>query len=141
LPKLVCRSCGQGVYTTAPFEQLFADERRCPRCGQLLFNDRRSGGMRRKAQRRRPPEVDATLTAAAPTNGAPTNGSPGNGDAGNGSAPHDGPAASESPMAASVTALAAAAEERRLIDRRQLRRRREDNNPFQRASEEAGWAG
>ncbi|MCI0347663.1 MAG: hypothetical protein L0221_19855 [Chloroflexi bacterium] len=115
MPKLVCRSCGQGVYTTAPFEQLFADERRCPRCGQLLFSDRRSGAMRRRAQRRQPAEIDAAATPATLTNGAPLKGT------GNGAAAHD--------------------VERRVGDRRQIRRRREDNNPFQRASEEAGWAG
>ncbi|MGH2474443.1 MAG: hypothetical protein ACRDIL_04200, partial [Candidatus Limnocylindrales bacterium] len=74
MPKLVCRSCGQGVYTTAPFEQLFADERRCPRCGQLLFSDRRSGVTRRKAQRRRAPGAEpASADAAAPSD-APVSG-------------------------------------------------------------------
>ena len=128
MPKLVCRSCGQGVYTTAPFEQLFADERRCPRCGQLLFSDRRSGVMRRRAQRRRPADVQTAAMTAAHTNGAPSNGA---------RAPE---AAASATIDAPVAALAAIEAERRVADRRQIRRRRDDQNPFQRASEEAGWA-
>ena len=136
MPKLVCRSCGQGVYTTAPFEQLFADERRCPRCGQLLFSDRRSGVTRRKAQRRRPADVEALSTTEPHTNGGPINSSPGNGAA----APDRAAATGQGSDAATATLVGAEAE-RRQGDRRQTRRRREDNNPFQRASEEAGWAG
>lgn len=136
MPKLVCRSCGQGVYTTAPFEQLFADERRCPRCGQLLFSDRRTGGMRRKAQRRRPAEVDVATAAPPTTNGAPVNGSNGNG-----AAPHDTASTATRELEVPIGALVATEAERRVGDRRQIRRRREDHNPFQRASEEAGWVG
>ena len=33
LPRLACRACGRQIYTTAPLESLFAEERRCPRCG------------------------------------------------------------------------------------------------------------
>jgi hypothetical protein len=124
------------VYTTAPFEQLFADERRCPRCTQLLFSDRRSGANRRRAQRRRPIEVLAASPAAALTNGAPTNGS-----SGNGAVLHDTPTASERANEVPVAAVVAAESERRTADRRQTRRRRDDLNPFQRQSEEAGWAG
>src|SRR3989304_821731 len=29
MPRIICRSCGREIYTTAPIEQLFADERRC----------------------------------------------------------------------------------------------------------------
>jgi hypothetical protein len=41
MPKLSCRSCGRQIYTVAPLEALFAEERRCPRCGAFLHEDRR----------------------------------------------------------------------------------------------------
>ena len=42
MPKLACRSCGRQIYTVAPLESLFADERRCPRCGAFLNSERRA---------------------------------------------------------------------------------------------------
>ena len=41
MPKLACWSCGRQIYTVAPLESLFAEERRCPRCGAYLRDDRR----------------------------------------------------------------------------------------------------
>lgn len=41
MPKLVCRSCGRQIYTVSPIESLFAEERRCPRCGAQLNVERR----------------------------------------------------------------------------------------------------
>jgi ribosomal protein S27AE len=41
MPKLACRSCGRQIYTVAPLESLFAEERRCPRCGAFLNSERR----------------------------------------------------------------------------------------------------
>ena len=41
MPMLVCCSCGPQIYTTSPIESLFAEERRCPRCGALLNAERR----------------------------------------------------------------------------------------------------
>jgi hypothetical protein len=41
MPQLACRSCGRQIYTVAPFESLFAEERRCPRCGSALNLERR----------------------------------------------------------------------------------------------------
>ena len=41
MPKLACRSCGRQIYTVAPIESLFAEERRCPRCGAFLDGERR----------------------------------------------------------------------------------------------------
>jgi hypothetical protein len=55
MPTIVCRTCGRQVYTTAPIESLFAEERRCPRCGAGLEPDRRSGSNRRFHQRRQNP--------------------------------------------------------------------------------------
>jgi len=52
VPKLACQSCGRQIYTVAPIEALFAEERRCPRCGAFLFPERR-GGDRRKGERRK----------------------------------------------------------------------------------------
>ncbi|MBI2764264.1 MAG: hypothetical protein HYX54_11110 [Chloroflexi bacterium] len=57
MPRIVCRACGREVYATAPIEQLFAEERRCPRCGAVLQNDRRADE-RRKVHRRANPQGD-----------------------------------------------------------------------------------
>jgi len=41
MPRLVCWSCGRQIYTVAPLDALFAEERRCPRCGAFLNPERR----------------------------------------------------------------------------------------------------
>ncbi len=41
MPRLACHSCGRQIYTVAPLEALFAEERRCPRCGAFLDPERR----------------------------------------------------------------------------------------------------
>jgi hypothetical protein len=51
MPRLACWSCGRQIYTTAPIEALFAEERRCPRCGVFLNQERRELE-RREAVRR-----------------------------------------------------------------------------------------
>jgi hypothetical protein len=56
MPRIVCRNCGREIYTTAPIEQLFADERRCPRCGTPLQDDRRANDRRLRHRRENPPE-------------------------------------------------------------------------------------
>lgn len=55
MPKLACWSCGRQIYTVAPLEALFAEERRCPRCGAFLRNDRRDAERRLMHQRSNPP--------------------------------------------------------------------------------------
>ena len=55
MPNLACRICGRVVYTTAPLESLFAEERRCPRCGGMLSPDRRVGDSREPEQPGDPP--------------------------------------------------------------------------------------
>jgi hypothetical protein len=55
MPTIVCRTCGRLVYTTVPLESLFAEERRCPRCGAGLDPDRRGSGNRRHYHRRENP--------------------------------------------------------------------------------------
>ncbi|OGN87508.1 MAG: hypothetical protein A2X23_03405 [Chloroflexi bacterium GWC2_73_18] len=57
MPQLACRTCGRRVYTTVPLEALFAEERRCPRCGARLDPERR-GTERRQANRRQNPPGD-----------------------------------------------------------------------------------
>ncbi len=65
MPTIVCRTCGRQVYTTAPLESLFAEERRCPRCGAGLDPDRRGADNRRHAHRRESPPTDAGPPDAA----------------------------------------------------------------------------
>lgn len=57
MPSLSCRICGRVVYTTANLDSLFAEERRCPRCGGHLFPERRIGQRRKTERRRNPPDV------------------------------------------------------------------------------------
>jgi hypothetical protein len=64
MPKLACWSCGRQIYTVAPLESLFSEERRCPRCGAFLNDERRDfdrrNGVRRvnPADDPGPPEPD-----------------------------------------------------------------------------------
>ena len=57
MPRIACRNCGREIYTTAPIEHLFADERKCPRCGTPLQDDRRSNDRRKSDRRENPPDV------------------------------------------------------------------------------------
>jgi DNA-directed RNA polymerase subunit N (RpoN/RPB10) len=41
MPRLACFACGRTVWATVPLAELFAEERRCPRCGASLQDDRR----------------------------------------------------------------------------------------------------
>jgi ribosomal protein S27AE len=41
MPRLVCFTCGRTLWATLPAAQLFAEERRCPKCGEPLADDRR----------------------------------------------------------------------------------------------------
>ena len=42
MPRLACFVCGRAVWATVPLAELFAEERRCPRCGASLQDDRRA---------------------------------------------------------------------------------------------------
>ena len=55
MPKLACWSCGRQLYTVAPIEALFAEERRCPRCGAYLRDERRETERRQALRRTNPP--------------------------------------------------------------------------------------
>ena len=52
MPQLACWSCGRQIYTVAPLDSLFSEERRCPRCGAYLDKERR-GDERRQRNRRK----------------------------------------------------------------------------------------
>jgi hypothetical protein len=51
MPNLACRTCGRVVYSTVPLDQLFAEERRCPRCGAMLQDERRAENRRKRDRR------------------------------------------------------------------------------------------
>jgi hypothetical protein len=54
MPRLACWSCGRQIYTVAPLESLFQEERRCPRCGAYLNTERRELDRRGKLRRQNP---------------------------------------------------------------------------------------
>ena len=55
MPNLACRICGRVVYTASSLEALFAEERRCPRCGGILAGERRLAARRKGERRQNPP--------------------------------------------------------------------------------------
>jgi hypothetical protein len=54
MPTLACRVCGRVVYTAAALDNLFAEERRCPRCGSILWEERRQDNRRKRERRQNP---------------------------------------------------------------------------------------
>jgi ribosomal protein S27AE len=56
MPRLACWSCGRQLYTVSPLESLFAEERRCPRCGANLDRERRETERRAYNRRQNPPD-------------------------------------------------------------------------------------
>ena len=54
MPKLACWSCGRQIYTVAPLDSLFAEERRCPKCGAYLNAERRDEERRYYIRRENP---------------------------------------------------------------------------------------
>lgn len=57
MPRLACWWCGRQIHSVAPLESLFAEERRCERCGAPL-NPERRGAERRSMNRRQDPSDD-----------------------------------------------------------------------------------
>jgi NAD-dependent SIR2 family protein deacetylase len=55
---LACRTCGRQIYTVANLEALFAEERRCPGCGQGLQPERRMFDRRQIIRRQYVPDFD-----------------------------------------------------------------------------------
>jgi hypothetical protein len=71
MPHLSCRTCGRRVYTVAPVSSMTADERRCPRCGTPMQEDRRGPERRMTIRRENPPNDPGPPPAPAdPTAGA-----------------------------------------------------------------------
>lgn len=68
MPRLACWSCGRQIYTPTPLATLFPEERRCPRCGASLHDDRRDADRRLMHRRGNlpddpgPPAVDGEPT-------------------------------------------------------------------------------
>ena len=56
MPRLACWKCGRQIYTVSPLESLFAEERRCPRCGAFLDAERREAERRSILRRQNPPD-------------------------------------------------------------------------------------
>jgi hypothetical protein len=56
VPHLACWSCGRQIYTVSPLDSLFAEERRCPRCGAFLNPERRGEERRSRNRRQNPTE-------------------------------------------------------------------------------------
>jgi ribosomal protein S27AE len=56
VPKLACRACGRQIYTVASIDALFAEERRCPRCGAFMDAERRLHDRRAQIRRQNPPD-------------------------------------------------------------------------------------
>jgi hypothetical protein len=55
MPRLACWKCGRQLYTVTPLASLFAEERRCPRCGAFLDEERREIERRESIRRQNPP--------------------------------------------------------------------------------------
>lgn len=56
MPQLACWSCGRQIYTVTPLDSLFAEERRCPRCGANLAQERREFERRDMLRRQNLPD-------------------------------------------------------------------------------------
>ena len=56
MPRLACWKRGRQLYTVTALESLFADERRCPRCGAFLEAERRDHDRRGIPRRQNPPD-------------------------------------------------------------------------------------
>lgn len=63
MPKLACWSCGRQIYTVAPIASLFSEERRCPRCGVFLNDERRDADRRGYVRRQNPADDPGPPTA------------------------------------------------------------------------------
>jgi hypothetical protein len=117
MPRLACFSCGRQIYTTAPLESLFAEERRCPRCGVFLNTERREQE-RRQTIRRENPMHDPGPPKPKPT-----------------------PRTTAKAKAKTHPAATGATDtgERRVADRRTYRRRGATSPRAAAAADSAGW--
>ena len=68
MPRLACFTCGRQIYTVAPLNSLFTEERRCPRCGAQMQLERRERERRETIRRSnpvnesRPPDAERRTT-------------------------------------------------------------------------------
>ncbi len=77
MPRLACWSCGRTIYATSPLESLFAEERRCPRCGTLMNLERRDARASRARPSPEPPgRAGSAARGRAPRRGATVRRSP-----------------------------------------------------------------
>ncbi len=113
MPRLSCWKCGRLIYTVAPLEALFAEERRCPRCGAFLREDRREAERRTDHRRKNPQHDPGPPKPKAPPKAATPKAKADSKPAG----------AAETAETDAEAAAAAADAERRLRDRRTVRRR------------------
>ena len=75
MPKLACWACGRQIYTVAPLEALFAEERRCPRCGAFLEYERSGGATGADSIRRvNPPDEPGPPGGRAASGASPSGG-------------------------------------------------------------------
>jgi hypothetical protein len=118
MPRLACFACGRQIYTTAPLDSLFAEERRCPRCGTFLNTERRENE-RRQTIRRENPTHDPGPPKSKPARKTSTKAK-----------------AKKEPGA---TAAAGETGERRVTDRRTYRRRGATSPRAAAAADSAGW--
>jgi ribosomal protein S27AE len=122
MPRLACWKCGRQLYTVAPLEELFAEERRCPRCGAFLRAERRENE-RRQHNRRVNPRNDPGPPKP------PKAGSP----------PAKNKAGEDPPASTEARAPADPGGERRTVERRATRRRRDWNEHPRPGSGSGGW--
>jgi hypothetical protein len=56
MPRLACWQCGRQIYTVNPLDSMDSEERRCPRCGAFLNDERREFERREVLRRQNPPD-------------------------------------------------------------------------------------
>jgi ribosomal protein S27AE len=62
MPRLACWSCGRQIYTVTALDSLFLEERRCPRCGAFLSDERRENDRRWQLRRQNPADDPGSPT-------------------------------------------------------------------------------
>jgi hypothetical protein len=136
MPRLACFTCGRQIYTVAPLESLFAEERRCPRCGAYLNTERRESE-RRQAIRRVNPPNDPGPPRPKPVRAGTAKVKTEPSAKGSGKAQTE-PSPTRTGKAKTGTS-ANATEERRVAERRTYRRRGALSPRAAAQAESAGW--
>ena len=118
MPRLACFACGRQIYPTAPLDSLFAEERRCPRCGAFLNTERREAERRQTIRRENPAHDPGPPSPPAAAKGGPAKGQG---------------------TAKPKTKAAAEPAERRIAERRTYRRRGATSPRKPGQADSAGW--